>query len=58
MRSSHRGRRRDQRSIGADVRQQKILLKHLIEEFPAENGIFEPFIYKNDHLTKTGSGQT
>jgi hypothetical protein len=23
-----------------------------------ENGIFEPFIYKNDHFAKTGSGQT
>jgi hypothetical protein len=26
---------------------------------PAENGIFEePFISKNDHFAKTGSGQT
>jgi hypothetical protein len=25
---------------------------------PAENGIVEPFIYKNDHFAKTGSGQT
>jgi hypothetical protein len=25
---------------------------------PAKNGIFEPFIYKNDHFTKTGSGQS
>jgi hypothetical protein len=25
---------------------------------PATNGIFEPFIYKNDHFAKTGSGQT
>jgi hypothetical protein len=25
---------------------------------PAETGIFEPFIYKNDHFAKTGSGQT
>jgi hypothetical protein len=24
---------------------------------PAKNGIFEPFIYKNDHFAKTGSGQ-
>jgi hypothetical protein len=24
----------------------------------AKNGIFEPFIYKNDHFAKTGSGQT
>jgi hypothetical protein len=24
----------------------------------AKNGIFEPFIYKNDHFTKTDSGQT
>ena len=23
-----------------------------------ENGIFEPFMYKNDHFAKTGSGQT
>jgi hypothetical protein len=23
-----------------------------------KNGIFEPFVYKNDHFTKTGSGQT
>ena len=23
-----------------------------------ENGIFEPFIYKNEHFAKTGSGQT
>jgi hypothetical protein len=23
-----------------------------------ENGFFEPFIYKNDHFAKTGSGQT
>jgi len=23
-----------------------------------ENGIFEPFIYKNDRFAKTGSGQT
>jgi hypothetical protein len=26
--------------------------------FPAKNGIFEPFIYKNEHFAKTGSGQT
>jgi hypothetical protein len=25
---------------------------------PAENGIFEPFTYKNEHFAKTGSGQT
>jgi hypothetical protein len=25
---------------------------------PAENGIFEPFIYKNEHFAKTGAGQT
>jgi hypothetical protein len=25
---------------------------------PAENGIFAPFLYKNDHFAKTGSGQT
>jgi hypothetical protein len=25
---------------------------------PAKNGIFEPFLYKNDHFAKTGSGQT
>jgi hypothetical protein len=24
----------------------------------AENAFFEPFIYKNKHFTKTGSGQT
>jgi hypothetical protein len=23
----------------------------------AKNGIFEPFIYKNEHFAKTGSGQ-
>ena len=23
-----------------------------------KNVLFEPFIYKNDHFTKTGSGQT
>ena len=25
---------------------------------PAKNGFFEPFIYKNEHFAKTGSGQT
>jgi hypothetical protein len=25
---------------------------------PAKNGIFEPFLYKNDDIAKTGSGQT
>jgi hypothetical protein len=33
----------------------------VLPSFPirtAENGIFEPFIYKNDHFAKTGSGQT
>ena len=24
----------------------------------SKNGLFEPFIYKNDHFAKTGSGQT
>jgi hypothetical protein len=24
----------------------------------SKNGLFEPFIYKNDHFTKPGSGQT
>ena len=24
----------------------------------SKNGLFEPFIFKNEHLTKTGSGQT
>ena len=24
----------------------------------SKNGHFEPFIYKNEHFTKTGSGQT
>jgi hypothetical protein len=28
------------------------------QEFRSENGHFEPFIYKNEHFTKTGSGQT
>ena len=23
-----------------------------------ENGIFEPFIHRNEHFAKTGSGQT
>jgi hypothetical protein len=27
-------------------------------ELPAKNGIFEPFIYINDHFAKTSSGQT
>jgi hypothetical protein len=27
-------------------------------EQPAKNGIFEPFVYKNDPFAKTGSGQT
>jgi hypothetical protein len=27
-------------------------------QLPAENGFFEPFVYKNDHFAKTGSGQT
>jgi hypothetical protein len=26
--------------------------------YAAKTGIFEPFIYKNDHCAKTGSGQT
>jgi hypothetical protein len=25
---------------------------------PAKTDIFEPFLYKNDHFAKTGSGQT
>jgi hypothetical protein len=25
---------------------------------PAKNGSFEPFVHKNDHFAKTGSGQT
>eukprot|EP01046_Picozoa_sp_COSAG06_P008912 COSAG06_NODE_456_length_15511_cov_7.299312_12_plen_81_part_00 len=25
---------------------------------PAGNGFFEPFIHRNDHFAKTGSGQT
>jgi hypothetical protein len=29
-----------------------------VSQPPAENGFFEPFIYKNDHFAKTGSGQT
>ena len=24
----------------------------------SKNGLFEPFIYKNERFTKTGSGQT
>jgi hypothetical protein len=24
---------------------------------PSKNRLFEPFIYKNEHFTKTGSGQ-
>jgi hypothetical protein len=24
----------------------------------SKNGLFAPFIYKNEHYTKTGSGQT
>jgi hypothetical protein len=30
----------------------------VISDPPAKNGIFEPFLYKNDDFTKTGSGQT
>jgi hypothetical protein len=30
----------------------------LFSSAPAKNGTFEPFIYKNDELAKTGSGQT
>ena len=25
---------------------------------PSKNGLFEPFVYENEHFTKTGSGQT
>jgi hypothetical protein len=32
--------------------------QHLKPLHPAKNGIFEPFIYKNEHFAKTGSGQT
>jgi hypothetical protein len=28
------------------------------DSFLQENGLFEPFMYKNHHFTKTGSGQT
>jgi tartrate-resistant acid phosphatase type 5 len=31
---------------------------HCMESFVCENGSFEPFIYKCDPFTKTGSGQT
>jgi hypothetical protein len=31
---------------------------HCINVFVCENGLFEPFAYKNEHFTKTGSGQT
>ena len=24
----------------------------------SKNGLFEPFLHKNEHFTKTGSGQT
>jgi hypothetical protein len=30
---------------------------HAVKEV-SKNGPFEPFIYKNEHFTKTGSGQT
>jgi hypothetical protein len=30
----------------------------LSASFPAKTRIFEPFVYKNDHFAKTGSGQT
>ena len=32
---------------------------HLMHDIaPAQNGIFEPFVYQNEHFAKTGSGQT
>ena len=31
---------------------------HRVADHLRENGSFEPFIYKNDHFAKTGSGQT
>jgi hypothetical protein len=30
----------------------------LVAEQVRENGLFNPFAYKNAHFTKTGSGQT
>ena len=30
----------------------------VIDADGAKNVLFEPFLYKNDHFTKTGSGQT
>ena len=42
---------------GADFEAGKLSLTDL-RNLAAENGFFEPFIYKNDHFTKTGSGQT
>jgi|EP01046_Picozoa_sp_COSAG06_P016479 hypothetical protein len=34
------------------------LVSSIALRYVRENGIFEPFIYKNEHFAKTGSGQT
>ena len=40
------------------VRIPRLAASSRVLSIPAENGIFEPFLYKMHHFTKTGSGQT
>ena len=51
-------RLRIDRSEGFRFLQPRRILLLLRLGHPAENGFFEPFIYKDDHFAKTGSGQT
>jgi hypothetical protein len=46
--------------LGTDRREIAKECVFLQAEIPykVKNGLFEPFIYKNDDFTKTGSGQT
>jgi pimeloyl-ACP methyl ester carboxylesterase len=52
--------RQQQQQQGAEAEGEGVGWEALVQRggVGTKNGIFEPFIYKNEHFAKTGSGQT
>ena len=43
---------------GTKLNQPDYLCRRVLAAKVSKSGLFEPVVYKNDHFTKTGSGQT
>ena len=47
-----------EQQVARHSEEKRELMSTVKEDAVSKNGLFEPFLYKNEHFAKTGSGQT